>query len=157
MPRNMNGMLRAWLKDHYPNSKTDLFGAFIERNIDLCYTKGMIAMITMQSWMFLSSYEALRTKILEQNTIFSMADLGARAFDNIGGEVVSTTAFVLGNVSYPEYTGSYLRLIEGNSEAEKEAAMLRAIRNPGCELLFRAKSDDFFGIAGKTNRLLDFR
>ena len=78
----------------------------------------------MQSWMFLSSFEKLRTKILDNDTILSMAHLGARAFDSIGGEVVSTTAFVLENSPNPEYKGAYIRLVNGMSEAEK-ARMLR--------------------------------
>lgn len=147
--RNMNEKLRKWLKDNYSNSKNDLFAAFIERNIDLAIPGGTVAMVTMQSWMFLSSYGALRSRILEQNTIVSMAHLGARAFDNIGGEVVSTTAFILENASCQEYEGVYLRLIGGNSEDEKETAMRRAIQNPNCELFFKAKSDDFLGIVGR--------
>ncbi len=88
----------------------------------------IVAMITMQSWMFLSSYEKLRTSILDRHTILSMAHLGARAFDSIGGEVVSTTAFVLENKHKPEYKGAYLRLLEGNSEEEKSAMFLKAIQ-----------------------------
>ena len=84
-------------------------------------------MITMQSWMFLSSYEALRGRILNENTILSMAHLGARAFDSIGGEVVSTTAFVLENSHKPEYRGAFMRLVDGNSEAEKMVMMAKAI------------------------------
>lgn len=147
--RNMNENLRKWLKDNYPESKNDLFAGFIERSIDLALPKAAIAMITMQSWMFLSSYEAVRSRILQKNTIFSMAHFGAQAFDNISGEVVKTTAFVLGNINCPQYEGTYLELTEGGSEAEKEASMLQAIRNPDCGLFFRAKSADFLGITGK--------
>ena len=147
--RNMNEKLRKWLKNNYLDSKNDLFAAFIERNIDLAIRKGTVAMVTMQSWMFLSSYEALRSRILEQNTIVSMAHLGARAFDNIGGEVVSTTAFILENASCQEYEGIYLRLIGGNSEHEKETAMRRAIQNPNSQLFFKAKAVDFLGVVGK--------
>jgi len=84
-------------------------------------------MITMQSWMFLSSFEALRSRILNQHTILTMAHLGARAFDSIGGEVVSTTAFVLENTHKPDYRGAYMRLVDGNSEAEKMEMMAKAI------------------------------
>jgi len=123
--KGMNGRLGAWAKQNYPTSKSDLFAMFIERNLDLALPAGAVAMITMQSWMFLSSFEALRNRILGQHTIVSMAHLGARAFDSIGGEVVSTTAFVLENRHRPEYRGAYVRLVDGNSEAEK-AAMLEA-------------------------------
>ena len=125
--KGMNGRLSAWAKQNFPNSKSDLFAMFIERNLDLTVKGGAVAMITMQSWMFLASFEALRSRILNQNTILSMAHLGARAFDSIGGEVVSTTAFVLENTHKPEYRGAYLRLVDGNSEAEKMEMMVKAI------------------------------
>lgn len=125
--KGMNGRLSTWAKENYPTSKSDLFAMFIERNLDLTVRGGAVAMITMQSWMFLSSFEALRSRILNQHTILSMAHLGARAFDSIGGEVVSTTAFVLENTHKPEYRGAYLRLVDGNSEAEKMEMMVKAI------------------------------
>jgi hypothetical protein len=125
--KGMNGRLGAWAKENYPKSKSDLFAMFIERNLDMAVTGGAVAMITMQSWMFLSSFEALRGRILNQHTILSMAHLGARAFDSIGGEVVSTTAFVLENTHKPNYRGAFLRLVDGNSEAEKMAMMAQAI------------------------------
>jgi Eco57I restriction-modification methylase len=125
--KGMNGRLGAWAKENYPKSKSDLFAMFIERNLDMAVTGGAVAMITMQSWMFLYSFEALRGRILNQHTILSMAHLGARAFDSIGGEVVSTTAFVLENAHKPNYRGAFLRLVDGNSEAEKMAMMAQAI------------------------------
>lgn len=126
--KGMNGRLGAWVKDNYPDSKSDLFAMFIERNLDLVVKQGAVGMITMQSWMFLSSYEKLRTNLLNSKTIISMAHLGARAFDSIGGEVVSTTAFVLENQHKSEYKGAYVRLVDGNSEAEKDAMLRRVIR-----------------------------
>ncbi len=125
--KGMNCRLGAWVKDNYPNSKSDLFAMFIERNLELTVKKGAVAMITMQSWMFLSSYEKLRNSILDNHTIISMAHLGARAFDSIGGEVVSTTAFVLENAHHPEYKGAYIRLVDGNSEAEKQSTFKSAL------------------------------
>lgn len=125
--KGMNGRLSAWAKENFPRSKSDLFAMFIERNLDLAVKGGAVAMITMQSWMFLSSFEALRSHILNQHTILSMAHLGARAFDSIGGEVVSTTAFVLENAQKPAYRGAYLRLVDGNSEAEKVEMLTKAI------------------------------
>lgn len=123
--KGMNADLKEFAKKQFPNSKSDLFAIFIERNLDFTKESGVVAMITMQSWMFLSSYESLRTRILNQHTILSMAHLGARGFDSIGGEVVSTTAFVLGNFHLSRYQGAYLRLVDGNSETEK-AAMFKA-------------------------------
>ncbi|CAE6519228.1 conserved hypothetical protein [Nitrosomonas nitrosa] len=146
--KGMNGRLATWVKDNYPNTKSDLFAMFIERNLDLAQRHGVVAMITMQSWMFLSSFEALRARILGQNTLLSMAHLGARAFDSIGGEVVSTTAFVLENANRLNYKGGYLRLVTGNSEAEKNDAIREAVKNPDCGWLFRSSAADFKKIPG---------
>ena len=146
--KGMNGRLGAWAKDNYPNSKSDLFAMFIERNLDLAQKHGKVAMITMQSWMFLSSFEALRARLLGHSTLLSMAHLGARAFDSIGGEVVSTTAFVLENSNRMDYKGSYLRLVAGNYEAEKDAAIREAVKNPDCGWLFRSSAADFKKIPG---------
>ncbi|WP_305065650.1 BREX-1 system adenine-specific DNA-methyltransferase PglX, partial [Methanococcoides sp.] len=126
--KGMNARLKAFAKDNYPNSKSDFFAMFIERNLDMAIQKGMVAMITMQSWMFLSSFEKLRDNILNNDTILSMTHLGPRAFDSIGGEVVSTTAFVIETEHHENLKGAYLRLIDGRNEAEKEAE-LKAKRN----------------------------
>lgn len=126
--KGMNNELKAFAQENYPDSKSDFFAMFIERNRDLALQKGLISMITMQSWMFLSSYEKLRESILSSDTILSMAHFGARAFDSIGGEVVSTTAFVLENAHHGEYKGAYIRLVDGSCEAEKDARLREAIR-----------------------------
>lgn len=141
--RSMAGRLQAFAKDSYPNSKSDLFAMFIERNLDLANKRGSVAMITMQSWMFLSSFETLRTAMLQKSTIVSMAHLGARAFDSIGGEVVSTTAFVITNSKDTKLKGSFLRLTDGRSEAEKDTNLKDRRSNP-----FLASTEDFKKIPG---------
>ena len=97
--RNMNAELKQFGKDYYPDSKKDLFAMFMERGLELTQSKAYLAMITMQSWMFLSSFENLRNKLINHQAFLSMAHLAANAFDTISGEVVSTTAFVLKNSS----------------------------------------------------------
>jgi len=145
--KSMNGCLAVFIKENYKDSKSDLFSAFIERNLDLTQKQGVIGMITMQGWMFLSSYEKLRSKILNQKTIFSMAHLGARGFDSIGGEVVSTTAFTIGNNHNENYKGQYLRLIDGKSEAEKADDFKKNLSKNN-ELYFTASATDFKKISG---------
>ncbi|MBE0525022.1 MAG: N-6 DNA methylase, partial [Methanosarcinales archaeon] len=93
--RNINTKLNKFISDAYPDSKTDLFAVFIEKCLDFTNSKGFTSMITMQSWMFLSSFEKLRIKILENHKIDTMVHLGPRAFEQIGGEIVSTTAFTI--------------------------------------------------------------
>ena len=146
--KGMNGRLGKWAKDNYPDTKADLFAMFIERSLNAVKKQGMVAMITMQSWMFLSSFEKFRTRLLDLDTIISMAHIGTRGFDSIGGEVVSTTAFVLENSENPAYNGGYLRLIDGKSEAEKETAMTEAGSNSNCGWFYRSSSLDFKKIPG---------
>jgi hypothetical protein len=125
--KGMNADLKDFAKKAYPNSKSDLFAIFMERAFALLKPQGFNAQINMQSWMFLSSYEQLREWLLKHTTIITMAHLGARAFDSISGEVVSTTAFVIENAAYINYAGAYIRLVDGKSEAEKSRMLLEAI------------------------------
>ena len=111
------------VKNIYPDSKSDLFAVFMEKCNDYTKPKCYTAMITMHSWMFLSSFEKLRKKV-ECNTTISMAHFGARAFDEISGEVVQTTAFVTQKEHIPNYNGIYKRLITPKNEAEKKEALL---------------------------------
>ena len=117
--KGMGAKLAKFVKEHYPDSKSDLFAAFIERCGDFARTDGYHALVTQHAWMFLSSYEKLRAKLL-QKEIISMAHLGARAFEEIGGEVVQTTAFVLANQHINGYEGSYARLVDANTQDGKE-------------------------------------
>jgi type II restriction/modification system DNA methylase subunit YeeA len=139
----MNGRLGAWAKDNYTTSKADLFAMFIDRCANLALDNGSFAMITMQSWMFLSSFEALRETIINRDTIRTMAHLGARAFDSIGGAVVQTTAFVVDKARRQDYKGTYIRLVDGTSEYEKEKALREARNNR-----FTASTTDFRKIPG---------
>ena len=116
--------LNDYINKNYIGGKTDLFSVFIERCLTFSKQAGYTSMITMQSWMFLTSFEKLRHKILS-NEITTMAHLGARGFDEISGEVVQTTAFTVQKMSLNgQYTGTYNRLITGNSEAEKSRDFL---------------------------------
>ncbi|WP_314905767.1 BREX-1 system adenine-specific DNA-methyltransferase PglX [Propionibacterium acidifaciens] len=127
--KNMDAVLSDWGKTHHPAAKADLFAAFIERCLALAEGgHGLVAMITMQGWMFLGSFEELRRRILSSAPPVTMAHLGERAFDSIGGEVVSTAAFILEQGRSPERQSCYLRLVEGSSEAEKEELLAEAVR-----------------------------
>ena len=117
----MGEKLGNFVKKNYADSKSDLFAVFIEKCGSYAKKIGLISMITQHAWMFLSSYEKLREK-LNARTTLNMAHLGARAFDEIGGEVVQTTAFISMNQKLENYRGTYKRLVDFAGEAEKEAA-----------------------------------
>lgn len=119
----MDANLSNFVKKNYPDSKSDLFTVFIEKCGKMTKKNGYQAMITMHSWMFITSYEKLRSKLLN-HSIVNMAHLGARAFDEIGGEVVQTTSFVIQKTHLEKRKAIYKRLIEGTSEANKEQLFL---------------------------------
>ncbi|MBS1073671.1 BREX-1 system adenine-specific DNA-methyltransferase PglX [Gluconobacter sp. Dm-73] len=127
--KGMNANLKGFVGKRYPSGKSDLFAAFIERNLELAADRGLVAIITMQSWMFLSSYEELRAKILTRQTVRTMAHLGTRAFDSIGGAIVSTTACTINRNHIPDYVSRFFRLTAGESETAKQTQFKNAQQN----------------------------
>lgn len=115
---NLSAKVNNFVKKNYPDSKADLFAVFIERCEQMIRKNGYQAMITMHSWMFLASFEKLRAKMLLTD-IINMAHLGPRAFEEIGGEVVQTTAFVKSKRQLLDYVGVYCRLVEANTQQGK--------------------------------------
>ena len=120
---NAGAKVNDYVKKNFPDSKADLFAVFIERCGQMVKKNGYQAMITQHAWMFLSSFEKLRTKLLAVD-IVNMAHLGARAFEEIGGEVVQTTSFVIRKSHIADYKGEYCRLIEPTSQQGKEDMFL---------------------------------
>ena len=120
---NGGAKLSDYVKKNYPDSKADLFAVFIERCGAMTAQNRYQAMITQHAWMFLSSFEKLREKLLQKDTV-NMAHLGARAFEEIGGEVVQTTSFVLRKSHVADYKGTYCRLIEPTTQQGKEDMFL---------------------------------
>lgn len=114
-----NTALKNYVEKNYPDSKSDLFAVFIEKCSEFAKVNGYYSMITQHAWMFLTSFDKLRTK-LQFNTTINMAHLGARAFDEIAGEVVQTTTFINLNSRVLKYIGTYKRLVDVNGENEKE-------------------------------------
>ena len=145
---NMGQVLSSWVKKHHPQAKSDLFAAFIERCLKLADAEhGLVSMITMQAWMFLGSFEKLRRHILRDVPPVTMLHLGERAFDSIGGEVVSTTAFVLEHGRSTGEVCEYIRAVPGNSEAEKEH-LLRETLTGTSDLRFSARPHTLLALPG---------
>lgn len=138
---NMDARLSEFVKKHYPDSKSDLFAVFIERCGQMTGKNRYQAMITQHAWMFLSSFEKLRAKLLLKDTV-NMAHLGPRAFEEIGGEVVQTTSFVLRNSHIADYKGTYCRLIEPTTQQGKEEMFLAG------ENRYTAQQSNFSKIPG---------
>ena len=73
---NMNKVLSEYAKKNYPTTKQDLFSIFMERMIDMTEENARAAFITMESWMFLSSFEKFRKNILDNYFISSLGHFG---------------------------------------------------------------------------------
>jgi type II restriction/modification system DNA methylase subunit YeeA len=143
-----NPALKSWALKEYLDSSANLFALFMERGLRATRPNGLLAMINMQAWMFLSSFSKLRSKLLARNTLLSMAHLGENAFDTISGDVVSTTAFVFENGKKENKKSEFLRLTEGATESEKAKlfAIGKASRCP--PNFYLAEIDDFSKLPG---------
>lgn len=139
---NADEKLYSFAQTEYPDSKSDLYAIFIERCASFSKSNNFFALVTMQSWMFTASFENLRDKIAE-SSIVNMAHLGARAFEEIGGEVVQTTAFVMRNTKMDEYTGVFARLTAPNSQDGKEQMFLQK------NTLYKSSRKQYSKILGK--------
>lgn len=120
----MDSKLSKYVKDCYPNTKSDLFACFIDRCIGMAADNSYTSMITQHAFMFLSSFEKFRQDILKNRTFINMAHLGAHGFDQIGGEVVQTVVFTINKVSIQDYIGTYCRLVDDSGEPAKETKFL---------------------------------
>lgn len=140
---SMNQKLSDYVKKNYADAKADLFACFMERCHDFTKKGGYQAMITQHAWMFLSSFEKFRTRLLFSDTIVNMVHLGAHAFEDIGGEVVQTTSFVMANIRIPIYMGIYCRLLGPTTQDGKEQEFLDG------DKYYATKQEDLAKISGK--------
>lgn len=144
---SFNPFMSRWVKKNYPDVKSDLCTCFIERGFSLAGDRGYAAMVTMQSWMFLGSFEKMRSSLIDGKTIASMVHLGPRAFDAIGGEVVNVTADVIYN-GRAACGGAYVRLVDINGSEAKRLKLLEAIENLDCGWFYRRDAEAFKQIPG---------
>lgn len=139
--KNMSATLAEHIRKTYPNNKYDIYGIFIETVLKKILQRGYVGLVTQQTFMFLSRYEYLRNEIL-RNDIINFIQMGTKAFDDIGGEVVQTASYVIRKSNTNSYLASYVNLSECNSTEEKEHSYLN------CPQVIKHKKEDFSLIAG---------
>jgi len=150
--KGMNGRLGAWAKDNYSDSKSDLFAMFIERGWTLIIPRGYSAMVTMQSWMFLSSYEKLRTELTLKTSIECMAHMG----NMVMGIAFGTAATVWKMSGASNIRGAFCYVEQEDIGDEGKPVQFpprnernsKAIANHDCGWFYRASSADFKKIPG---------
>ncbi|HBM1183115.1 TPA: BREX-1 system adenine-specific DNA-methyltransferase PglX [Acinetobacter baumannii] len=138
--KGMNAALKDFAKKKFPDSKSDLFAMFIERGFGWCKDSGFNSMVTMQSWMFLSSYEAMREKLLKDRTLSNMVHMG----NGVMGIAFGTAATVMLNKHISDYEGSF-SYCENDDVNEDRVPKQFPVQN---ERLKTAKPDDFKKIPG---------
>lgn len=143
--KGMNGRLGSWLKDNYADVKSDLFSAFIVRNSELTLEKGQLGFMTPFVWMFISSYEKLRSFLIDKKTITSLVQLEYSGFD---GATVPICTFTLDNNHNLDFKGGYVRLANFRGSENQAPKTLEAIKNPTCGWFYRASASTFRNIPG---------
>lgn len=141
--KSFNTIVKDFVNARYPRSKSDLFAVFMEKSLELTAPKGIMSMINQHAWMFLSSYESLREHVLDNFTLQTMLHLGARAFPEVGGEVVQSTAFTIAQQPPKNTQAMFVRLVDYGSSELKEQALLN-----GEQRYYRDNQRDFEKIPG---------
>ena len=142
--KGMNGKLGDFAKAFYPDGKSDLFAMFMERTIRMSLNGGIMAMINMQSWMFLSSYEKLRAEIVQNHSICNLIQIGYNTFPELNSKVAQGVAFSIVK-GRSNIAGTYFDLNGAPQSANKDD-IFRDLREGRQSFLKR--SDDFRKIPG---------
>jgi len=143
--KGMNEVLKKFLKEKYSDASGDLFVAFIKAAHALSRAEGAISLVTMHTWMFLSSYEKFRNWLLSASTVNSMVHLGPGGFDGLSKYIVQTTMFSCLRSSQPDHVGSFVRLVAKDTEEGKK----EEFANHRESLTSRVVQSDFNFIPGK--------
>lgn len=122
--KGMNPLVKNFARKHYPEAKSDLFSCFIERGYTLAKTSGYIAMVTLQNWMFLSSFNELRQRLIQKKSILSLTHIGYNSFPSMNSKIAQAAVFSFANTRLDGYIGTFLDLNSGSQSADKEKVFL---------------------------------
>lgn len=142
---SFNPFMSKWVKKHYPDSCKDLCTAFIERILGMLKLHGYSGITGTNSWMFLSSFETLRNKLIDDRTIVSLVQLSVHGFKGVAAQVCTG---VFSQSHTPGTRGAYIRLNDFDHHSLQEPKTLEAIQNPDCGYFYRADATTFHDIPG---------
>ena len=114
--KGMNSKLSSYLADNYPNAKSDLFAAFIEKSLYFAGKTGYTSLITQRTWLYISAFEKLRVSIMKHSRSINFVELGAGAFEDLAGEVVQSVSFVLSKLPVATYRSIYVDLTQSENK-----------------------------------------
>jgi type II restriction/modification system DNA methylase subunit YeeA len=138
-------VLKTYLQENYRGSDKDLFSAFMVRDLSLTKESGQLGFMSPFVWMFISSYEELRQRLIDEVTVASLVQLEYSGFD---GATVPICTFTLAKNHVPNFIGSYVRLSDFRGAEQQGPKTLEAIRNPASGWFYQTKQDDFKKIPG---------
>lgn len=141
---SFNPFMSKWMKANYPDSCKDLCTAFIERGLSISAEQGYCSMVTAQSWMFLSSFQHLRERVINESVLITLSDTKSTGYHS--DNFTANCAFCIFNGDEDENWGSYFQLSQAISE--KPGALIEAIQNPDCGWFYRADASTFHDIPG---------
>jgi type II restriction/modification system DNA methylase subunit YeeA len=144
--KGMNDLVKKFTKHWFPDTKADLFACFIDRDLAFSKSHGRLAFMSPQVWMFLSSYEQLRTRLISSRTINTLVQPEYNAFWDSAH--VTICSYVIWKEHIAGYRGSFIRLTSFYGAELQSQKTLEAIKNPGCDWFYRARPDDFKKIPG---------
>ncbi|MDD3543645.1 MAG: BREX-1 system adenine-specific DNA-methyltransferase PglX, partial [Petrimonas sp.] len=141
----MESSVKKYVEKNYPDTKSDLFATFVIRCLELCKDDGLIGYMTPFVWMFISSYEKLRKRIVDKHFINNLVQLEYSGFD---GATVPICTFTLRKNAFKDAKGSYIRLSDFRGSENQAPKTLEAIQNPQCGWFYTANQKDFEKIPG---------
>ena len=141
----MEASVKKYVEKNYPDTKSDLFATFVIRCLELCKDDGLTGYMTPFVWMFISSYEKLRKRIIDKHFINNLVQLEYSGFD---GATVPICTFTLRKNAFKDARGSYIRLSDFKGSENQAPKTLEAIQNPQCGWFYTANQKDFEKIPG---------
>lgn len=142
--KGMNALVKRFTQDYFADAKQDLFACFIQRSYTLAKNTGRNAMVTMQSWMFLSSFQAMRERMLREKTITTMAQIGYNSFPSMNSKIAQATVFSIANHGQVDFVGTFIDLNSASQSADKQQVFLAR----GAEIEFAIDSREFSKLPG---------
>lgn len=143
--KSMNDIIKENATQVHPDAKSDVFAMFMEKIIDWTQQGSYLGLVTPFVWMFISSYEKLRIKLLKNFTITSLIQLEYNAFEPA---CVPVCTFTLKKPANQLELGTYIKLSDFKGSENQPVKTLEAVKNPNCGYLHYAKADDFGKIPG---------
>jgi hypothetical protein len=142
--KNMNASLKEYVNSSFPDEKSDLFSVFIKRGFDWCKALGFNSQVTIQSWLFLSSYENMRKVVLEERSVFSLVQIGYNSFPELNSKVVQCAAMISSKYKNTEFVGRFVNLNSASQSADKKLVFDQRDKS----IIFDVKQSDLLKIPG---------